>query len=304
MRAMTLWLVGLALGAHATPSHGEFASAEAAVQALAQAVKADNVEAVVAVLGEDARPLVESGDPVQDERARARFLERYEQAHEITASDDGYTVLDVGKDKWPFPLPLVEANGTWRFDVTEGAEEIIDRRVGDNELAAIQVCLAFVDAQREYYQRNPQETPLMHFARRLVSTDGQRDGLYWPTTADEPPSPVGDALARAQAEGYFQDGSARDEPYHGYVYRMLTGQGPNARGGAYSYLVGDRLLGGFALLAVPAEYGSSGVMSFIVSHDGVVDSTDLGENTAAAAEAIQLFDPDDTWKREATIDGP
>jgi hypothetical protein len=142
----------------------------------------------------------------------------------------------------------------------------------------------------------------MQFAQKLISTEGQKDGLYWPTANDEPPSPIGEGFARAREEGYFQDDSAQGEPFHGYIYKLLKGQGPNAKGGAYSYLVGDKMLGGFALLAVPAEYGSSGVMSFMVNHDGVVYSKDLGEKTAEAAAAIELFDPDDTWKQEATID--
>jgi hypothetical protein len=239
---------------------------------------------------------------VQDEHARTRFLEQYEESHAIAKNDDGLTILEVGADKWPFPFPLVEENGKWKFDATEGAEQIIDRRVGENELATIQACLAFVDAEREYYQRNPQQEPLMQFAQKLISTEGQKDGLYWPTANDEPPSPIGEGFARAREEGYFQDDSAQGEPFHGYIYKLLKGQGPNAKGGAYSYLVGDKMLGGFALLAVPAEYGSSGVMSFMVNHDGVVYSKDLGEKTAEAAAAIELFDPDDTWKQEATID--
>jgi hypothetical protein len=305
MRAIATLLLSVALATQAGcsgPGDGEFASSEAAVEALAQALETDSVDALVNVLGEDARPLLESGDPVQDEQARARFLEMYEESHEIVESDQGLTILEVGADQWPVPFPLVEENGNWRFDATEGAQEIIDRRVGENELAAIQVCLAFVDAEREYYRRNPRQEPLMQFADRLVSTEGRKDGLYWPTTGDEPASPIGDQFARAQAEGYFQDGGAAGQPYHGYLYRLLKGQGANANGGAYSYMVGDKMLGGFAFLALPVDYGNSGVVSFMVNHDGVVYSKDLGENTEEAAAAIELFNPDDTWKQEATIE--
>ncbi len=301
VRCLLLTAVTVLAGCSA-PDSGTHSSADSAVEALAEALQADDVEAIVAVLGEGARHLVESGDPVQDAQTRAHFLERYEASHQIVENDRGLTILEVGEDDWPFPFPLVQENDTWRFDATEGAEEIIDRRVGANELGAIQVCLAFVDAQREYYRRNPQQSSLMHFADRLISTEGQKDGLFWPTSGDEAPSPVGDEFARAQALGYFQHDSARGEPYYGYVYRLLPGQGPHAEGGAYSYLVGDKMLGGFALIATPADYGNSGVMSFIVSFDGVVYSKDLGENTAEAAAAIEVFDPDDTWKREASID--
>lgn len=291
-----------ALAGCSEPAAGTYSSAESAVEALAEALRADDVETIVQVLGQGSRHLVESGDPVQDAQTRAHFLERYEESHQIVENELGLTILEVGEDDWPFPFPLVQENGRWRFDATEGAEEIIDRRVGANELGAIQVCLAFVDAQREYYRRNPQQTTLMHFADRLISTEGQKDGLFWPTSGDEEPSPVGDEFARAQALGYFQHDSAQGEPYYGYVYRLLHGQGPHASGGEYSYMVGDKMLGGFALIAIPADYGNSGVMSFIVSFDGVVYSKDLGENTAEVAAAIEWFDPDDTWKREASID--
>ena len=306
MRALIILSIAIALATQAGCSrprqHGEFASADAAVEALIKAVKAGDVDALVGVLGEESRPLVDSGDPVQDQHGRERFLEEYEAAHDLRKNEEGLTILEVGADKWPFPFPLVEENGHWKFDATEGAEQIIDRRVGENELFTIKACLAFVDAEREYYQRNPQQEPLMQFAQKLISTEGQKDGLYWPTTDGEPESPVGEAFAAAQAAGYFQDGDTRGEPFHGYIYKLLNGQGPHAKGGAYSYMVGDKMLGGFALLAYPAEYGSSGVMSFMVSHDGVVYSKNLGEKTADAAGAIELFDPDDTWKQEATID--
>jgi hypothetical protein len=210
-------------------------------------------------------------------------------------------VLQVGTDQWPFPFPLVEENGKWRFDSTEGVEEIINRRVGANELYTIQACLAFVDAQRDYYLRNPDNDPLLHYASKLVSSDGKRDGLYFEVSGDEPESPLGPAFARARDEGYFKEGVPRPEPYHGYVYRLLTSQGANAPGGAYEYVGGGQMIGGFALIAYPADYGNSGVMTFMVSHDGAVVSKDLGPDTAKAAAAITQYDPDDSWKREASI---
>jgi hypothetical protein len=212
------------------------------------------------------------------------------------------TTLQVGADKWPFPFPLQQKGARWHFDSSAGAEEIINRRVGENELDAIQACLAFVDAEREYYSRNPQGEPLLQYAQKLASTEGHKDGLYWPTTGDEPLSPLGVQFARARGEGYFEKGVQPGTGYRGYIYRLLTAQGPNAAGGAYDYLVNGKMIGGFALLAFPVEYGNSGVMSFIVNHDGVVYSKDLGPDTAKAASAIAAFDPDSGWKREAAIE--
>lgn len=280
----------------------DFASAEEAVSALVAAADAEGSQALVQILGEEAGPMVDSGDPVQDRNSRQKFLQEYAQAHSLDSSVDGVATLEVGADKWPFPFPLVQRDGRWRFDSTAGVEEIVNRRVGANELATIQSCLAFVDAQREYYARNPQQDDLLSFAQRLVSTEGQRDGLYWPTAPEEWRSPLGESFALARSEGYFEEGVSESTPYHGYIYRLLTSQGSHAKGGAYDYMVGDKMLGGFALIAFPAEYGSSGVMTFIVNQDGVVFSKDLGPESAKTATAIQSFDPDDTWVREAAID--
>ena len=290
------------LGACSRPGEQKtFSSPEAAVEALVQAAKSDDTGALLGVLGKDSEPLIDSGDAVQDKNGREKFVQGYEKAHSLDKSVDGQVTLDVGDDKWPFPFPLLQKDGKWYFDATEGAEELVNRRVGTNELSTIQVCLAFVDAQREYYERNPQQEPLMQFAQKLVSTEGKKDGLYWEAAEGEDPSPLGEGFAKARAEGYFENGVVKGEPFHGYVYRLLTAQGPHANGGAYSYMVGDKMLGGFALLAYPAEYGTSGVMSFMVNHDGIVYSKDLGADTTKAAEAIDVFDPDDTWKREADI---
>lgn len=294
-------LLAALVGCSRAPQQADFATIDEAVQALVAAARADDSKALIALLGEETAPLLESGDPVQDRNGRERFVQAYERAHALAKLEDGMTVLEVGEDKWPFPFPLIQTDGRWHFDSSAGVDEIINRRVGANELAAIQSCLAFVDAQREYYSRNPQGDPLLHFAQKLVSTEGQKDGLYWPTTEGEEPSPIGENFAAARSEGYFEGPDIKDQPYHGYVYRLLTAQGPHATGGAYDYLVRDKMLGGFALIAVPAEYGSNGVMTFIVSHDGVVYSKDLGPKTPQVAMAIDRFDPDPTWKREAAI---
>jgi Protein of unknown function (DUF2950) len=279
----------------------DFASPADAVQALVAAVQSHDTDALLGVLGSQVQPLIDSGDPVQDRNARERFLQAYQTEHTLDTNADGTAILQIGTDHWPFPFPLIERNGRWTFDSSAGTEEIINRRVGANELAAIRACLAFVDAEREYYMRNPEHDRLQQFAQKLVSSEGRKDGLYWPTTGDEAPSPLGTQFASARVEGYFKQGARSDEPYHGYIYRLLTAQGPHADGGAYDYRVRDQLLGGFALIAIPAEYGSSGVMSFMVNHDGVVFSKDLGPDTAQAAMAIQSFDPDPSWKREADI---
>lgn len=283
-------------------SQKDFASADEATQALVSAARSDDTRSLVAVLGRDVEALLNSGDAVQDKNSRERFVAEYDAMHSLDPGQPGSVVLTVGTDKWPFPFPLVETNGRWRFDTAAGTDEIVNRRVGANELAAIQACLAFVDAEREYYASNPQKEPLMHFAQKLISTDGQKDGLYWPTTGDDAPSPLGESFARARAEGYFKDEKTQNEPYHGYLYKLLTAQGPNAVGGAYDYMAKDKMIGGFALIAFPADYGNSGVMTFIVSHSGSVFSKDLGPDTMKIAQEISVFDPDESWQRETSID--
>jgi hypothetical protein len=303
MRVVTLLIIGIALSLSAGCGvrQKSYGSAEDATQALLAAVREGKTRALLEVLGPDTKSVVESGDPVQDQNARAEFLQQYDAAHSLATDAEGRMVLQVGTDPWPFPFPLVEENGKWRFDSTEGVEEIINRRVGANELYTIQACLAYVDAQREYYLRNPDGQPLLHYAQKLLSSEGKRDGLYFEVSADEPESPLGAGFARARDEGYLKEGVPRPEPYHGYVYRLLKSQGANAPGGAYDYVVRDQMIGGFAVIAYPADYGNSGVMTFIVSHDGVVFSRDLGPDTAKVAGAITQYDPDGGWKREAAI---
>jgi hypothetical protein len=278
----------------------DFASADQAIQALVSAVKSGDTQTMLEVLGDDAKPLIESGDPVQDGNARALFVREYESLNSLQSTPDGLTILQVGSDNWPFPFPLVQKGERWRFDSSAGVEEIINRRVGRNELSTIQACLAYVDAEREYYLRNPENDPLFHYARRLLSTEGHKDGLYWPVAEGEEPSPLGEEFAHARAEGYFKDEAPKSTPFHGYVYRALEVQGPHAVGGAYQYVAHDKMIGGFALVAYPAQYGTSGVMTFIVNHQGVVFSKDLGPDTQRLAGDMKVFDPDDTWKREAS----
>jgi hypothetical protein len=275
-----------------------YGTPEQAVEALTAAVKSGESRALLRVLGEQAKPLIESGDEVQDANGRRALASQYEAHHRIQSETPERALLLVGEDDWAFPFPLVKETAGWRFDTSQGVEEIVDRRVGANELYTIQACLAYVDAQSEYYRRNPEQDSILHYARSLISTGDKRDGLYWEPGADEEASPLGAEFARARDEGYLADSAHRPDPFHGYYYRVLESQGPNAPGGAYDYLTHDRLIGGFALLAYPAEYGSSGVMTFIVSHDGAVFSKDLGAETATLAPQITAFDPDQSWKRE------
>jgi hypothetical protein len=250
------------------------------------------------ILGSDARPIISSGDPSADNQERERFVASYDEAHSLVPGGDRATVLQVGKDEWPFPIPLVKEGSRWRFDARAGKDELLARRIGANELATIKACLAFVDAQREYWSRNPEQSPLLQYARRISSTKGKRDGLYWDTQDGEEPSPLGPRFAEAQRQGYLVGGrSGKPVPYHGYYYRILTAQGPAAPGGAYNYLVRGQLVGGFALVAYPAQWRVSGVMSFIVSHDGVVYQKNLGPDTAAIAGAMTRFNPDSSWKK-------
>jgi hypothetical protein len=291
--------IALALGL-ASPAFGAavkqktFASAEEGVKALMEAVKKSDTNATLAILGPEAKSLIESGDQVSDRAAGERFVKSYEESNKLVKSGDTKAVLEVGKDAWPFPIPLVKESAGWRFDTQEGKEEIINRRIGRNELDVIQVCLAIVDAEREYYQRDPDGDKLLQYAQKFISTKGKRDGLYWETKPDEKPSPVGPLVARARGEGYKGAGG-KPVAYHGYYYKLLTGQGKDAPGGAYDYLVKGKMMGGFGVVAYPAQYGSSGIMTFIVNHDGVVYQKDLGAKTASVAQAMTKFNPDKTW---------
>ena len=289
----------IAMAPHASAAVAKqqhFASPEAAVAALVAAAKTGEVKALLAILGPAGKPLVDSGDPVADRATFETFVADYEEANTLDKTSETQVTLVTGKDAWPMPIPVVKDDAGWRFDTEAGDDEIIARRIGRNELSTIQSTLAFGDAQREYYTSNPEKSDLLHYARRFLSTKGKRDGLYYPTAEGEDPSPLGEVFADAKAEGYTKGAKDKPTPYHGYVFRMLDGQGPHAGGGAYSYLAKDKLLGGFAVVAYPASWGVSGVMTFQMNQDGVVYQKDLGPKTTATAQAIKAFDPDETWK--------
>jgi hypothetical protein len=210
--------------------------------------------------------------------------------------------LLIGQDGWPLPIPVVKEGDAWRFDTAAGKEEILNRRIGRNELNTIQVCLAYVDAQREYARAPREGDGLLTYAMKFRSDEGRHNGLYWPTKAGEELSSLGVLVANARAEGYARKTSeAKPTPYHGYVYRILTAQGPDAPGGAHDYIVNGKMIGGFALVAYPVQYGDSGVMTFIVNHQGIVYEKDLGTDTEHIARAMQAYNPDNTWKQAGAL---
>jgi len=276
-----------------------FASAEEAVKAAMAAVKSGNDKEMLAIFGVEVKEVMFSGDPVSDKQRRERFIHAYDQKNGLSKEGDKM-VLTVGEKDWPFPIPLVKKGDQWFFDTKAGKEEILNRRIGQNELSTIQTMLAIVDAQREYAMNDRDGDGVLEYAEKFRSDPGKKNGLYWQTKEGEEPSPLGELVVQARAEGYTKAGSKSNPapfPFHGYYFRMLMKQGKHAPGGAYDYVVKGKQFGGFAVVAYPAEYGNSGVVTFVVNHEGVVYQKDLGKNTAKAAKAMTAFDPDKTWKK-------
>jgi hypothetical protein len=275
-----------------------FPSPGKAVEAMVEAVKTDDIQSLLAIFGPGSRHIIVSGDPIEDERGREWFVKHYEEKNRLEEAS-GKVTLHVGTDDWPFPIPIVKAGDGWRFDTAAGKQEILARRIGRNELNAIQVCLAYVDAQKEYARKKARQGEgLLEYAQKFVSTPGKQDGLYWEAGEGQEQSPIGPLFAAARDQGYSgKSPGGESEPYHGYHYRILTAQGKNAPGGAQDYVVGGKMIGGFALIAYPAHYRASGVMTFIVNHDGVVYQKKLGKGSRKEAQAIKTFDPDKTWTR-------
>jgi hypothetical protein len=269
-----------------------FATPGEAVRALVAAVESNNQDELLAIFGEDGKDLVSSGDDVQDKNGRASFVKSYKTKHAIVAEDANTRVLQVGTKDWELPIPIVLANGKWHFDTTAGKQELIYRRIGDNELGAIAVARGAIASQLDYAAEGHDGLPAGIYAAKLRSDPGKHNGLYWEVAEGEDPSPAGPFLAEAAEEGY-----EKGDPYHGYYYRGLKAQGPAAKGGAKSYVVDGVLKGGVALVAYPAQYKSSGVMTFIINQDGVVYQKDLGENTTELAKAITEYNPDSTWTK-------
>ena len=296
--AFTLLCVG-SMATSATGAPQSYPTPEAAVDALVAAAQSDDAKtALLDVLGPQAEQLVSSGDEVADAAARRRFVTQYDEAHSLVAEGtDGYT-LEVGSDAWPMPIPIVKTAAGWSFDVESGIDELVYRRIGRNELGAIETCRGIVQAELDYAAAGHDGQPAGIYAQKLVSDPGTHNGLYWPTQPDEPASPIGPFIAEAAAQGYPTDsGSDGPKPYHGYIYRLLTAQGAAATGGAKNYLVDGRLSGGFAVIAYPVEYQSSGVQTFITNQDGVIYQKDLGPDTGEIAAKIEAFDPDPSWSR-------
>jgi hypothetical protein len=272
-----------------------FKTPEDAVDALVSAVKDAWPKGVVAVIGRDGVDIVSSGDKVADEAIRQKFLATYDVKHQVTMEGNDKAVLVIGQNDFPFPIPLTRKRGEWRFDSDAGRLEILYRRIGRNELDAIQACLAYVDAQNEYAEKDRTGAGVATYAQRIVSHPGKKDGLYWPGPQGDDASPLGELVAQATNEGYLIGGDRT--PFHGYYFKILTRQGPTAPGGAVDYVVRGKMIGGFALVAYPAQYGNSGVMTFLVNHTGAVFQKDLGPRTTKLAERITSFNPDQTWKK-------
>jgi hypothetical protein len=274
-----------------------FGTPEAAVEAMVKAFRNNNEAELYTDLytlfGSGSGSMISSGDKVADRERRAKFIKLYDEKNRMEITGDGKAILRVGNNDWPFPIPLVKIGNNWSFDTKRGKEEILSRRIGENELGAIQTCLAIVDAQREYAAMDRDGNGLLEYAQKLNSTEGKMDGLYWEVKQGDNLSPLGPLVAKARNEGYKK--GEKPVPYRGYFFRILTSQGKDAHGGAYSYLVKDKMVGGFALVAYPASYGVSGVKTFIVNHEGVVYEKDLGTKTAKQAQSMSAFNPDKTW---------
>jgi hypothetical protein len=273
-----------------------FASPEEAVKALIDSVKAGNAKGLSAIFGPTGRKVLSSGDAVQDRVDREEFLKAYEVKNTLIKEGDVKAVLHIGEEGWPFPIPIVKRGEKWSFDTKKGKEELTNRRIGRNELNTIKACLAYVDAQREYVAKDLNGDGIFEYAQKFVSTPGKKDGLYWEAKPGEEESPFGDLFARATQEGYKKTGK-KPMPFHGYFFKILKEQGSNAPGGAYDYIVNGKMIGGFGMVAYPAQYGVSGVMTFVVNHDGIVYEKNLGKDTAKIAQTIKMFDPDKIWKK-------
>ncbi len=269
-----------------------FDSPEKAAEALSQAVRAEDPAALLSVVGADSKAWLFSGDRQADRADWQRFLAAYDAAHAFQPISDGRVLLQVGQDAWPFPAPIIKRTQGWSFDTRAGREEILNRRIGRNELSTIQALRAVVDAQREYAAGDLDGNGSHDYAQRFISTAGKRDGLYWPNAEGVAESPLGPKFADAALGN-----KGKPAPYHGYHFRILKSQGKSAAGGAYDYLVNDRMIGGFAVIAYPAKYGVSGVMTFIVNHDATVYQRNMGKTTAEQAAKVQRFNPDAAWQK-------
>lgn len=296
LAALVLLCSGFAFSAF-TPARAQesFKTPEAAADALANAARTNDRAAILTVLGRDGAEIASSGDPVADADLRKKFVETYDAKHQVKMDGDAKATLIIGPEDFPVPIPLVRKGDAWQFDTAAGRQEVLARRIGRNELAAIQSCLAYVDAQNEYADKDRTGAGAGVYAQRIVSETGKKNGLYWPSSGSGDESPLGELVAEATKQGYRTDEGPT--PYHGYYFKILTKQGPDAHDGALDYVVNGKMIGGFALVAYPAEYRNSGVMTFIVNHEGAVFQKDLGSHTAELAERMTTFNPDQSWTK-------
>jgi hypothetical protein len=287
-------------------SQAAYATPDAAVDSLISALRADNKDELKRILGPDSGDLLSSGDDVADANARAEFLRLYDEKHGLIPDGDDSMTLEVGATQWPLPIPVVKDDKGWHFDTAAGLDEMLSRRIGRNELYAIQICLAIADAEREYAAADFSGDGWREYARRFNSEPGKKNGLYWPAAPGEPESPLGQLVASATEEGYREAEQVNHEPrpFHGYLYRILTAQGPAAPGGAMDFVAQDHMIGGFGVVAWPADYANSGLKTFIVSHHGVVYEKDLGDDTDRIARAMKEFNPEQGWEKSDTSVAP
>jgi len=291
--ALTLLLSGCVPARSTAQQKGQktFSSPEEASQALVTAAQSNDEKAMLEILGPDGKQIVSSGDETQDAENRANFVKRYQQMHRFVKEPDGTVIMYIGAENWPAPIPLVSKGNVWYFDTAAGKKEILYRRVGRNEMSAIRVCQELVAAQKEYYASQHE------YAQQIFSDAGQHNGLYWKVADGEPQSPIGPLVAAAVAEGYVKGQAGPPTPYRGYLFHILTRQGKNAPGGAKSYIVNGKMTEGFAFVAYPAEYRSSGVMTFIVNQDGVVYQKDFGKKTESLGKALKEYNVDSKWQK-------
>jgi hypothetical protein len=299
MNALSAALLTLLLADPATPATkpGEktFDTAQQAADALVQAVAKDDTAALNEIFGSSGQKIVSSGDDVEDKNNRARFTELAKTKTDVVVDKKNAhrAILSLGGDGWPFPVPIVQTGAKWHFDSKSGLREILYRRVGQNELDAIQICLGYVEAQQEYASQAREIAGFHMYAQKILSTPGKKDGLAWYDADGKPAGPIGEQVAKALEEGYKD----RTKPYHGYFFKVLMAQGPAAPPGARDYVLQGKMIGGFALVAWPAEYRASGVKTFIVNNDGIVYEKDLGANTGKVAAAMKAYNPDKSWSK-------
>ena len=276
-----------------------FSSPDDAVNTLITALRTHDSQQLDRIFGPGNEDLLYSGDDVADVQTEDRFIVAYDQKHRLIANDQNSFTLTLGSGDWPMPIPIVkdESQKKWSFDTETGKDEIINRRIGHNELTVIEVCKAIGDAQRDYAERDPNGDGIPEYARKFISDPGKTNGLYWPTAEGEKPSPLGKLVAYAQGEGYSTTPNDEPRPFHGYLYRILTAQGKDAPGGPMDYVINGKFIGGFAVVAWPAEYGNSGIMTFVTNYTGDVYQKDLGDQTDKVAREMTEYDPDSSWKQ-------